>query len=54
MKFIKNVKSEINKVKWPDRKYMMKYTVATMAFVLFFALYFYGINALVALLKGLL
>ena len=54
MKFLKNVRTELKKVKWPDRKYMLKYTIATMAFVLFFALYFYGINALVAFLKGLI
>lgn len=53
MKFLKNVKNELKKVKWPEKKYMVKYTVATVVVVLFFALYFYGINVVVALIKGL-
>ena len=53
MKFFKDVKGELSKVHWPDRKYMVKYTVATMGFTIFFALYFYGISAVVALIKGL-
>ena len=53
MKFLKNVRTELKKVKWPDGKYMAKYTVATISFVVFFALYFYGISAVVALIKGL-
>jgi len=53
MKFFKNVKTELSKVKWPDRKYMAKYTAATIGFTVFFAVYFYGISAIVALVKGL-
>ncbi len=53
MKFIKNVKKEMQKVKWPEKKYMTKYTIATIAVVLFFALYFYGLNVVIALVKGL-
>ena len=53
MKFLKDVKTELSKVKWPDRKYMVKYTVATIGFTVFFAAYFYGISAIVALIKGL-
>ena len=53
MKFLKNVISELKKVKWPEKKYMVKYTVATLAVVVFFSLYFYGLNVVVALVKGL-
>jgi len=53
MKFLKNVIKEMKKVKWPEKKYMLKYTVATLAVVIFFALFFYGINVVVALVKGL-
>lgn len=53
MKFLRNVRSELKKVKWPEKKYMVKYTIATMFVVVFFSLYFYGINIVVALLKGL-
>ena len=53
MKFLKNVISELKKAKWPDRKYMVKYTIVTVALVLALALYFYGVTFLVALIKGL-
>lgn len=53
MKFLRNVRSELKKVKWPEKKYMVKYTIATMAVTIFFSLYFYAINVVVALVKGL-
>ena len=53
MKFFKNVKLELEKVKWPDKKFMAKYTIATMVFIVFFAMFFFGITALMAFVKGL-
>ena len=53
MKFLNNVRSELKKVKWPDKKCMVKYTIATICFVVFMGLYFYLLNVLVALVKGL-
>lgn len=49
--FFKEVKSEVSKVKWPSKKDMFKYSVATIVFVVFFALFFYAIDAIIALLK---
>lgn len=48
MKFFKNVKEELKKVKWPERKYILKYSLATVFVVLFTSLYFYGIVALIS------
>lgn len=53
MKFLKNVVSELKKVKWPNKKYMIKYTIVTLAVVIALALYFYGINVVVAFIKEL-
>lgn len=53
IKFFKEVKSEVSKVKWPSKKDMVKYSLATIIFVVFFALFFYGIDAAIALLKKL-
>ena len=53
MKFLKNVISELKKVKWPDKKYMLKYTIATLVVTITMALYFYGLNILLVLLKEL-
>lgn len=52
IKFFKEVKSEVSKVKWPSKKDMVKYSVATIVFVVFFALFFYLIDLIIAILKA--
>ncbi len=37
MKFFSEVKKELSKVKWPSRKDMVKYSISTICFVIFFA-----------------
>ena len=49
--FFREVKAEMDKVKWPSKKDMVKYSIATIVFVIFFALFFYGIDLVLALLK---
>ena len=49
--FFKEVKNEMSKVKWPSKKDMFKYSVATILFILFFALFFYLIDLVMALLR---
>lgn len=51
IKFFKEVRSEVSKVKWPSKKDMVKYSLATIIFVVFFALFFYAIDLVFALLK---
>ena len=53
MKALNNIKGEMSKVKWPDKKYMVKYSIACFSITLVLALYFYGLNVIMALLKGL-
>lgn len=50
--FFKEVKNEVSKVKWPSKKDMVKYSVATIIFVIFFAVFFYLIDLIIALLKA--
>ena len=50
--FFKEVRSEVSKVKWPSKKDMVKYSTATIIFVIFFALFFYLIDLIIALLKA--
>lgn len=38
--FIREVKKELGKVRWPNKKEMITYSIATVSFVLFFALFF--------------
>jgi len=50
--FLKEVKAEMKKVKWPTKKEMIKYSITTLLFILLFAGFFYVIDVLFALLKG--
>ena len=49
----KSVIKEVSKVKWPSKKEMLKYSIATIAFVIFFALFFYAIELVMAFFKSL-
>ncbi len=51
--FFKEVIFELKKVKWPDKKYMVKYSVATFVTIIICSLYFYLITVVFALLKEL-
>ena len=52
-KFFSEVKKELGKVKWPNKKDMVKYSIATISFVIFFAVFFYLIDLAVAFIKTL-
>ena len=47
------VKSEFKKVRWPNRKEMVKYSIATIIMVIVLALFFIGVSALFDLLYRL-
>lgn len=51
--FFKEVIKELKRVKWPDKKYMVKYATATFVTIIVSSLYFYAIFALFSYLKGL-
>ena len=50
----KQIKKEMQKVHFPSRADMVKYSIATISFVIFFALYFYLIEIVMAFLKSLI
>ncbi|MBQ6546626.1 MAG: preprotein translocase subunit SecE [Bacilli bacterium] len=52
--FFKEVIKELKKVKWPDKKYMVKYSAATFGTIIISSLYFYVIFALFSYIKGLI
>ena len=52
-KFFSEVKKELGKVKWPTKKDMVKYSIATICFVIFFAGFFYLIDMAVAFIRSL-
>lgn len=49
--FFHEVRKEVSKVKWPSKKDMVKYSLATIVFIIFFAVFFYLIELILALLK---
>ena len=51
--FFKKLKSELKQVQWPSFKELMKYTFATMIFVILFALFFQLVDVLSSFVKGL-
>ena len=50
----KEIKKEMQKVHFPSKGDMVKYSLATIVFVVFFALYFYAIELVMALIKSLI
>lgn len=46
--FCHGVASEFRKVHWPTREHMVKYSIATICFVLFLAIFFYLIDVIFA------
>lgn len=49
--FFSDVAAEMHLVRWPSAKEVTKYSVAALAFIVFFALFFFGFEALFALVK---
>ena len=49
-----SVFKELKLVQWPNRKDMVKYSIATIVFIIFFALFFYAIELIMAFLKSLI
>ena len=52
--FFKGVKKETKMIRWPDGKKLFKYSVITVCMLVFFGLFFYGLDALFAFLLKLL
>lgn len=50
--YFKGVKKEISRIRWTKGKELLKYSIAAVSFILFFCVYFYVIDVLVALLRS--
>ena len=53
-KFFKNEKKEMKKIKWPSRKEMIKYSIATLAIILFFCAFFTASDIVISGIKELM
>ena len=51
--FCNGVKGEFEKVHWTPKSDMLKYSIATIVFIIFFSVLFYGIDIIFAFVKTL-
>lgn len=51
--FFKEVKAELKKVKWPEKQEVIKYTIATIVFVIILVALFMILNLGMSVIKGL-
>ncbi|MBQ8219142.1 MAG: preprotein translocase subunit SecE [Bacilli bacterium] len=52
-KYFKGVFKEVKRIRWTSGKDLFKYSIATIVFVLFFGIYFYGIDWISLLVRSL-
>lgn len=52
--YFSEIKAEMKMVRWPNKTELVKYSLACLIFVAFFALFFFGLDALFALVKDLI
>ncbi|MDD2409346.1 MAG: preprotein translocase subunit SecE [Bacilli bacterium] len=50
----KQIKDEMKKVRWPDKNEMLKYSIATIIFIIAFGLYFFGLDIIFAWIKEII
>ena len=51
---LSNVRKEMKKVKWPTRKDMIKYSIATLSIIVFFCLFFLASDLIIMGVKELM
>ena len=49
-RFFVNVKKEMKKVRWPHKKEMVKFSVATLLIILFFMAFFSSSDAVISMI----
>ena len=47
-RFFVGVKKEMKKVKWPSKKEMLTYSIATVVFIFVFGLFFAGLDFVIS------
>ena len=52
-RYFKGVLKEVKRIRWTSGKELVKYSFAAVMFVLFFGLYFYGIDWIALLVRSL-
>ena len=52
-KYFKGVFKEIKRIRWTSGKDLLKYSIATVMFVLFFGIYFYAVDWIALLVRSI-
>ena len=52
-RYFVGVLKEVKRIKWTSGKDLVKYSIASILLILFFGLYFYGINWIALLVRSL-
>ena len=52
-KYFKGVWKEVKRIRWTDRKDLLKYSISTLVLVFLFGAYFYAIDWIVLLVRSL-
>ncbi len=50
--FIGGVKKELDRVRWPNKKDMIKYSITTVLFIIFFATFFFLLDIIIAFVRS--
>lgn len=50
--YFAGVRSELSKVKWPEKKEVFKYTISTIIFIIFLVIFFLLMSLIISLIKG--
>ena len=50
--YFEGVKNELSKVKWPTKKEVLKYTIATLVFIIILVVFFVLLSLLMSVIKG--
>ena len=53
-RFLVSVKKEMKNVRWPNKKELITYSIATISFVIFFGLFFTLTDSGIALVRTLI
>ena len=53
-RFFANVKKELKKVRWPNKKEMIKYSLATISIIIVFGIFYTAIDLVSAAIKMLI
>jgi len=49
--FFNGIRKELERIRWPKKQEMVKYSIITIVFIIFFALFFLLLDLIVAFIK---